>query len=118
MLSRTAVVLDKAADLDQKCLDAVKSVSLNETGCVMISRAELLQSRQSLMSQAHKTTMVFFVHLQTWYICIDHKVPKGIDCPLTDTEGRNSCLLYHAKAHQMLCPVPELVCHDCVQQFG
>ena len=48
MLSSTAMVLDKAAELDQKCLDAVKSVSLNETGCVMISHAELLQSSQKL----------------------------------------------------------------------
>lgn len=48
MLSSTAVVLDKAAELDQKCLDAAKSVSLDETDCVMISRAELLQSSQKL----------------------------------------------------------------------
>ncbi len=37
--------------------------------------------------------------------------------PLTDTEGRNICLLDHAKA-QVPFPTPELKTQECVQQFG
>jgi len=48
LLSSTAAVLDEVAEIDQENLDAEKSVSLNKTGWMMISHAELLQSKQNL----------------------------------------------------------------------
>ena len=48
MLSSTAASLDGAAKLDQECLDAEKSVSINKSDGVTISHPELLQGRHNL----------------------------------------------------------------------